>query len=123
MPNVTTSGSFDSLEKWLKRVVKGDKAVAEQFAKELVDALKKNTPVRSGKTASSWGYNVSSSRDGWEIEIFNSNINNGVNIAVILHYGHGTGTGGYVPGTNYITKAIDDVYKSKIDSILTSMLK
>lgn len=123
MSNITSSGSFDSMEKWLKRVVKGDKMVAEQFAKELVDALKKNTPVKSGKTASSWGYTISSSRGGWQIEIYNSNINNGVNIAVILHYGHGTGTGGYVPGTNYITKAIDEVYKSKIDDILTSMLK
>lgn len=123
MPNITTAGSFDSLEKWLKRVVKGDKAVAEQFAKELVEALKKNTPIGSGKTASSWGYNISSSGAGWEIEIFNSNVNKGVNIAVILHYGHGTGTGGYVPGRNYITKAIDEVYKSKIDSILKSMLK
>lgn len=123
MPKITPSGSFDSLEKWLKRVVKGDKTVAEQFAKELVDSLEKNTPVKSGKTASSWGYNVSSSNGGWQIEIFNSNINNGVNVAVILHYGHGTGTGGYVPGTNYITKAIDEVYKSKIDSILKTMLK
>jgi len=111
------------MEKWLKRVVKGDKTVAEQFAKELVNALKKSTPVRSGKTAASWDYTISSSRGGWQIEISNSNINNGVNIAVILHYGHGTGTGGYVPGTNYITKAIDEVYKSKIDAVLKSMLK
>ncbi|NCC17282.1 MAG: HK97 gp10 family phage protein, partial [Clostridia bacterium] len=59
MPKITPSGSFDSLEKWLKRVVKGDKTVAEQFAKELVDTLAKNTPVKSGKTASSWGYNIS----------------------------------------------------------------
>lgn len=123
MPSITSSGSFDSLEKWLKKVVKGDKAVAEQFAKDLVDALKKSTPVRSGKTASSWGYNISSGRGGWQIEIFNSNINKGVNVAVILHYGHGTGTGGYVPGRNYITKAIDSVYKSQIDSVLKSMLK
>lgn len=123
MPSITSSGSFNSLEKWLKRVVKGDKTVAEKFAKELVASLKKNTPVRSGKTADSWGYTISSNRGGWKIEIFNSNINKGVNIAVILHYGHGTGTGGYVTGTNYITKSIDRVYKSKIDAILTSMLK
>lgn len=123
MAKITNSGSFDSLEHWLKRVVKGNKKVAEQFAQELVDTLEKNTPVKSGKTASSWGYNISSSRVGWLIEIFNSNVNNGVNVAVILHYGHGTGTGGYVPGTNYITKSIDEVYKSKIDSVLKSMLK
>lgn len=123
MAKITNSGSFDSLENWLKQVVKGDKKVAEQFAQELVNTLEKNTPVKSGKTASSWGYNISSSRGGWQIDIFNSNVNNGVNVAVILHYGHGTGTGGYVPGTNYITKAIDEVYKSKIDSVLKSMLK
>ena len=68
MANIKSSGSFDSLETWLKRVVKGDKTVAEQFAKELVDTLEKNTPVRSGKTSSSWGYNISSSRGGWQIK-------------------------------------------------------
>lgn len=120
---VEESGSFNGLEKWLKRVAKGEKSQVESLAKAVVDALKSATPSDSGKTASLWNYKISKSSQGWVIEIVNTNINKSVNIAVILHYGHGTGTGGYVPGRYYITKAIDSSYQSKIDEVLRSMIK
>ena len=60
---------------------------------------------------------------GYEIVIINTNNNNGVNIARLLHYGHGTGTGGWVPGTHYITTAVSEAYSDSIKTVLESMTK
>ena len=94
-----------------------------ELAEAIVNKLRHDTPKRSGKTAGSWSYNISNSSSGFVIEIVNTNNNGSVNVARIIHFGHGTGTGGYVPPQPFITTAIDSVYKSKIDSILTKMVK
>lgn len=117
---ITTSGSFNNLEKYLKK----DRRVSlDELGKSIVEALKDATPYKSGKTANSWGYKINKTGRGEEIEIFNTHVNKGVNIAIIIHYGHGTGTGGYVPPHPYIIKAIDSAYKSAIDKVLRNYLK
>ena len=122
--NITSEGSFNNLESFLKRAVKNSsKQEAVELAEAIVSKLRQDTPKRSGKTASSWSYNIYNSSNGFVIEIVNTNNNGSVNIARITHFGHGTGTGGYVPPKPFITTAIDSVYKSKIDSILTKMVK
>jgi len=118
-----SSGSFDNIERWLKRVVKGDISEVESFANKLVNRLKKLTPVSSGLTAESWSYKINKVSGGYEIVIINTNNNNGVNVARLLHYGHGTGTGGWVPGTHYITTAVSEAYSDSIKTILESMTK
>lgn len=75
-----------------------------------VDALSAATPVDTGKTAASWGYVITRTSDTATITWTNSNVNNGVPIALILQYGHGTGTGGYVKGRDYIKPAIRPVF-------------
>lgn len=75
-----------------------------------VEALASATPVQSGKTASSWSYEIEGNSQSASIVWTNSNINEGVNIAVILHFGHGTGTGGYVEGRGYISPAIQPIF-------------
>ena len=122
--NISTEGSFNNLESFLKRTVKNSsKQEVVELAEAIVSKLRQDTPKRSGKTASSWSYNISNSSNGFVIEIVNTNNNGSVNVARIIHFGHGTGTGGYVPPQPCITTAIDSVYKSKIDSILTKMVK
>ena len=122
--NISSEGSFNNLESFLKRAVKNSsKQEAVELAEAIVSRLRQDTPKRSGKTASSWSYNIYNSSNGFVIEIVNTNNNGSVNIARIIHFGHGTGTGGYVPPKPFITTAIDSVYKSKIDSILTKMVK
>ena len=122
--NISSEGSFNNLESFLKRTVKNSpKQEVIELAEAIVSRLRKDTPKRSGKTASAWSYNISNSSNGFVIEIVNINNNGSVNIARIIHFGHGTGTGGYVPPKPFITTAIDSVYKSKIDSILTKMVK
>ena len=122
--NISSEGSFNNLESFLKRAVKNSsKQEVVELAEAIVSRLRQDTPKRSGKTASSWSYNVSNDSNGFVIEIINTNNNGSVNVARIIHFGHGTGTGGYVPPKPFITTAIDSVYKSKIDSILTKMVK
>ena len=82
----------------------------DRFGQAGVEALRAATPVQSGETASLWGYEIQN--DGATVKIVwtNENINQGVNIAVIIQYGHGTGTGGYVQGRDYINPALRSVF-------------
>lgn len=75
-----------------------------------VAALSSATPVESGVTASSWYYTIDRNNSGVSINFHNSNIQNGVPIAIILQYGHGTGTGGWVQGRDYINPAIQPIF-------------
>lgn len=113
-------GDFGNLEKYLK---KPRRANLDILGKAIVEALRDATPVKSGETAKSWGYRITQTSRGQDLEIYNTHINNGVNIAIILHYGHGTGTGGYVPPRPYIDSAVDAAYKKTINKVLEDYLK
>lgn len=111
MIELTSSGSYDNVERWLSKLSKFDaKKILEKYGRLGASALSSATPVESGLTAASWIYKVSGSNGSYEISWYNTNVNRGVNIAVILQYGHGTGTGGFVRGTDYINPAIRPVF-------------
>jgi hypothetical protein len=82
-----------------------------------VDALANATPVESGLTAQSWYYEVESGGGRHRITWKNRNVNQGVPIAIILQYGHGTGTGGYVAGRDYINPAIRPAFEKIADEV------
>ncbi len=82
----------------------------ERYGRAGVSALAAATPKDSGLTAASWGYEITHNRKETAIIFTNSNISNGVNIAIILQYGHGTGNGGYVAGRDYINPAIQPIF-------------
>lgn len=84
--------------------------VLDKYGREGVAALASATPTKSGKTAGAWRYEVKHGSGTASIEFANSNINNGVPIAIILQYGHGTGTGGWVEGRDYINPAIQPIF-------------
>lgn len=90
-------------------------SVLNKYGAKGVQALASATPIDSGRTASSWGYEIERSGSGWSIHWTNDNINQNVNIAVILQYGHGTGTGGYVAGRDYINPAIAPIFQEIAD--------
>ena len=104
-------GDFSKLTNYLERmkeVVKiGD---LDKYGREGVAALESATPVESGLTARSWHYEIENKNGSATISFHNSNIQNGVPIAVILQYGHGTGTGGWVQGRDYINPAIQPIF-------------
>lgn len=104
-------GHFDSTKKFLKRMQENRfDAMIEQIAKAGVSALSSATPVDTGKTAASWGYEIEKSSNKIVVNFTNSNVNHGVNIAVILQYGHGTKNGGFVQGRDYINPALQPIF-------------
>lgn len=106
-------------DKLLERLMRSDfSSILDQFGQKTVNALSAATPKDSGKTASSWSYKKVNTGNGETLEFYNSNVNDGVNIAVILQLGHGTGTGGYVVGIDYINPAVDSVFNEIVDAIL-----
>lgn len=109
---VSQSGDFRNLERFIKNAERGEYLkVLERFGRMGVDALSAATPVESGVTASSWSYDIVELNGSAEIDFNNANVNKGVNIAIILQYGHGTGTGGYVQGIDYINPALRPVFE------------
>ena len=85
-------------------------AILDKYGSAGVAALSGTTPVRTGLTANSWGYEIVKEKDSYSIYWTNSNIQNGVVIAVILQYGHGTRNGGFVQGRDYINPALKSVF-------------
>ncbi len=104
-------GDFSKLNRFLERIKEAIKlGILDKYGRMGVDALADATPVESGKTATSWRYEIVRSNGGVSLQFLNSNINKNVNIALILQYGHGTGTGGWVEGRDYINPAIQPVF-------------
>lgn len=111
-------GNFQKTDNFLKKAKQGDYFRSlEKFAQEGVNALASATPIDSGKTAASWDYTISRSKGSVSITWTNSNINDGVNIAVIIQYGHGTRNGGYVQGRDYINPAIRPVFDKIAENV------
>lgn len=104
-------GSFDKLEADLKRMESGDIfSRLEHYGQAGVAALSAATPVDSGVTAASWYYEIKATRSEYSIIWGNTNNPNGAPIAVMLQVGHGTGTGGYVQGRDYINPALRPIF-------------
>lgn len=104
-------GDFSKLNRYLINVEKAVKVSdLERFGEEGVAALSSATPIESGLTANSWYYQIERSAGSASITFYNSNVQNGVPIAIILQYGHGTRNGGWVQGRDYINPAIQPVF-------------
>lgn len=110
-------GNFSRTEKFLKNASsKNYRSILEQYAQAGVSALSASTPTNTGRTASSWSYVIEQSGNTLSIVWTNSNIQNGVNIALILQYGHGTKNGGYVQGRDYINPALRLIFDRLADA-------
>lgn len=109
-------GNFDQLKRYLMKASSLTIRVLDKYGKMGVDALASATPVDSGRTADSWGYDIEVAGGKSTISFFNSNINKGVNIAIILDTGHGTGTGGWVAGREYIDPTIQPVFDEIVEA-------
>jgi hypothetical protein len=109
-------GNFRNTERFFARAQKATpREILERYGQAGVTALASATPVDSGATAAAWGYEIVQNSDGYSIFWTNTNINEGVNIALILQYGHGTGTGGYVEGIDYINPALRPIFDQLAD--------
>lgn len=116
MIRLTSKGDFSKATKYFERLKEASRLkVLEKYGQAGVDALSSATPVESGLTASSWSYEIHRQNGGASIDFYNSNVNKGVNIAIILQYGHGTGTGGWVQGRDYINPAIQPIFDQMVE--------
>ena len=111
-------GDFKKSHNFIEKLRKLDfDSLIERYAEEGVQALAKATPKRTGKTAASWNYTIERKTGQLSIYWTNSNVSEGVPIAVILEYGHGTGWGGYVQGRHYISPAIQPVFDKILEAV------
>lgn len=117
MLTVRQKGDFEKLTRYLVKLDKTIKfADLDKYGKEGVAALASATPVDTGLTASSWYYEIERTKNTAKITFYNSNVQRGINIAIILQYGHGTGTGGWVEGRDYINPAIQPIFNRIADN-------
>lgn len=117
-------GDFSKLTNFLEKAKEGVKiGDLDRFGREGVAALASATPVESGLTANSWYYEIKHTKGSATISFHNSNIQNGVPIAIILQYGHGTGTGGWVQGRDYINPAIQPIFDKIAESAWKEVTK
>lgn len=114
----TSSGSFQKTTKFLESM-QSDKPFEgfPGYGRQGVDALSSATPRDTGETAHSWHYEVSHAKGKHVIHWLNTHKEHGVNIAVILQYGHGTGTGGYVEGIDYINPALRPIFDKAVEDV------
>ena len=118
MITITQKGDFKNTEGFLRRNNRAYYTrLLHKYGELGVDALRKATPVDTGKTRDSWSYEIMNTALGAKISWVNSNVVNGVPIAIILHYGHATRNGGYVKGYNYINTAIQPIFDKMSEEI------
>lgn len=116
MMRVKHRGSFSKTERFFNRMLRRDYLnVLEKYGELGVRMLAQATPVDSGKTAASWNYEITEDKNGHVVLAFtNSNANEGVNIVLLLMYGHGTQSGAYVEGEDFVNPAIRPVFHDMI---------
>lgn len=111
MIKIVSKGNFNKTEEMLKKSGHWAKNISlDSYGVKGVEALRNVTPKDTGLTANSWSYRIEKSNDNITISFENSNINDGVPIAIILQYGHGTRNGGWVEGYDYINPAIRPIF-------------
>ena len=108
---IKQKGDFSKTTSFLKASTHAiNTRLLNKYGQKGVDALSSATPIDTGKTANSWYYKIESKDNATSITFCNSNIQNGVPIAIILQYGHGTRNGGWVEGRDYINPAIQPIF-------------
>lgn len=113
-----SQGDWHKTIEWFRRMANRDQyKTLQQYGIRGVDALSNSTPRRSGLTAESWNYNIIQGKDRVGIEWYNNDIEGGAIVAILIQYGHGTGTGGYVEGRDYINPAMRPIFDQMVADV------
>jgi hypothetical protein len=116
--SISSTGSFDKTMRFLTTVSNMDiSGILHAAGQRGVAALASATPTDSGLAASSWGYEVSGGKGGATITWTNSDVESGFPVAIMLQFGYGTGTGGYVAGRDYINLAMRPIFQEIADRV------
>lgn len=110
--SITHRGEYSKITMYLKNLLRKDyTSIVRKYADQGLEALREYTPKDTGLTANSWSYEIEQTRTSIKVTYLNSNVNKHINIALIIQYGHGTGTGGWVEGIDYINPALKPVFE------------
>jgi hypothetical protein len=124
MINITSRGDWGNTARYLQRMQSMHvMATLDKYGQKGVAALSAATPVESSETASSWTYEIVKKAGYYAIHWSNNHMEDGVSIAAILQYGHGTGTGGYVQGRDYINPALRPIFDQMINEFWREVTK
>lgn len=124
MIKVTTKGSFRKTEKFLKKSFgRNYFEILKKYGEKGVNYLSSATPVDSGETATSWYYEIIQNDSYMSVVWKNRNVVKGVNIAIILQYGHATRNGGFVEGKDYINPALRPIFDELADACWKEVIK
>jgi len=119
MIKVRAEGNFKRLNNIAQRALQiFNASKLDEYGRKGVEALRSATPKKSTETANAWSYKVERSKTRFSISFFNSNIQNGYSVAIMLEYGHATKNGGWVEGEPYIQDALDPILKEMQDNVL-----
>ena len=113
-----SKGDWKSTDAFLKAIT-DDRIFSslEKYGRMGVNALANATPVETGLSAQSWDFEVKRSKGSYSITWYNSHVVNGVSVVILLQYGHGTGTGGYVQGHDFINPALRPIFDQIADEV------
>ena len=112
------NGNWSKTTKFLNKASSGRITdILKRYGEEGVALLRKNTPVDTGKTAGSWYYDISTTKSGMTLSFHNSNVVDGVPIAIILQYGHATNNGGYAIGVDYINPVLKPIFNDMANRV------
>lgn len=118
MIHITSRGDYSKATRYLERLKETARiGILDKYGKKGVQALADATPKDTGKTAESWEYDIVQRKGGVSLQFYNTNVNDGCPIAIILQYGHGTRNGGYVEGRDYINPAIRPVFDEMAEEL------
>lgn len=109
-------GNFNTTRAYLGKLKKGiHLSTLEKYGAEGVELLNQYTPKRTGLTAESWSFKAKRTKNGASLSFYNTNIQNGVPVAILIQYGHGTRNGGWVEGIDYINPALRPIFEKLAD--------
>ena len=93
------------------------KSILSRYGQLGVEALSAATPVESGETADSWSFEITDDKNGYNLSFLNKNTNQGVNIAILIQYGHATRNGTFVQGRDFINPAIQPIFDQIVENV------
>lgn len=124
MIKITHKGNFKKTERFFQGVIKREYVkLFNQIGEAGVKALQEATPKDTGTTAASWTYSIEDTKSGLSISWNNSNRNDGANVAILIQMGHGTGSGAYVKGVDYINPALKPVFDAFANKVWTEVTR
>lgn len=92
--------------------------ILNRYGRKGVETLSNATPIDTGKTASSWKYEIQKTERGYSVIWYNTNVvNQWCNVAIMIQYGHATRNGGWIEGRDYINPAIQPIFDEMVKTL------